>query len=146
MRVLVYGGSAVFDILPRVLIEVGIGAGVGLFSSRLDVQSLIGAENISTSVSDAPFGFLSARIAKRILGFEFVATGDGLGYDFEGNDLLYYDADLRAGYTLFSRGLDWTVLVGYRLHHFEVQYDDQGGEFETKIDLSGPYLGLSITL
>lgn len=140
-----YTGSVVFDILPDLLFDLGLGAGVGNIDYDLDMQSLSSPGEVQSS-DKLPFAFLAARAGRQIWRLEVNALVNFLGYELGNDKIQYYDADLSVGYVLSRTGLDVELTLGYRLQHVEVDLNDQGGSFDLNVDLDGPYVGLIVTL
>jgi len=140
-----YTGSVVVDILPDLLFDLGIGAGVGTIDYDLNMQALSGTGEVRSS-DNLPFGFLAARAGRKIWKFEVVALVNFLGFELDDDSVKYYDADISAGYTFKQTGLDMQLMLGYRLQHVEAKVDDSGGKLDLDLDLAGPYVGLTITL
>jgi len=140
-----YTGSVVFDILPDFLLDLGIGAGVGVIDYDLDMQSL-STPGALQSAEELPFGFLAARVGRTIWRFEVVALVNFLGLELAADEVQYYDADISVGYVFNKTALDLQLMLGYRIQHIEVQLDDSGGDLDLDLDLAGPYLGLIVTL
>lgn len=140
-----YTGSVVFDILPDMLFDLGIGAGVGVIDYDLNMQSLSSGGEVQ-SAEELPFGFLAGRVGRTIWRFEVVALVNFLGLELDDDEVMYYDADVSVGYTFNQTGLDLQLMLGYRVQHIEVEIDDSGGDLDLDLDLAGPYVGLMITL
>ncbi len=123
-------------------VDVGVGAGFGWFFYDLDVQSLAGPGSVGTD-SDLPFGFLTMRFRMDHERFEFGAEASGILWDYEDEELSYYDVEAHAGYRLFDKNWTGMVSVGWRLLGFDYEYSAGGSRVFADATLHGPFVSFT---
>ncbi len=138
-----YFARAVWDVVPDPLLDLGIGFGVGLLEYDFTAQEL-GSGASASNDDDLPFAFLSVRAARQLGRFELAGMLSGLDVSFSGDELMFYDLDLSVGYRLVDAGsVEAVLLLGFRQMVVDYETED-GADVDADIELSGPYLGLSI--
>jgi hypothetical protein len=140
-----YTGHLIYDLLPiDFLFDVGVGVGAGYLEYDVAVQSAASTARISTN-SDLPFGFLTARVSREIGRFEVVGMLSGLSFEFEDDDLSFYDLDAFAGFHLFGEGrIQGTVIAGYRALGIDFEWEDEGRDIDADAKFQGPYVGFKL--
>jgi hypothetical protein len=137
-----YTASLVYDIIPTEAIDIGVGAGVGWLDYDITAES---SSARSSTDDNLPFAYLTARIAKEIGRFAFLAQLSGAGVEWDDEDLSYYEFDLSAAFSLFeTKKTEGSVLVGYRLIGVDYEWEDGGSKIEADAEFDGPYIGFML--
>jgi hypothetical protein len=136
-----YTASLVYDLIPAEDIDIGFGAGVGLLDYDISAQSRTTSAKASTD-DNLPFAYLTARVAREIGRFAFLAQVSGAGIDWDDEDISFFELDLSAAYRLFStKKIEGSVMAGYRMISVDYEWEDGGSKVEADADFDGPYVG-----
>lgn len=137
-----YGGLVTFDLLPIETVELGIGLGVQVADMSASIES--SGQRISVDET-VPIPVLAARVGVDVWRLHFEALGSGLKVDYNGDDATFYDLDLSGRFRIVGGDhLRGSLVGGWRLAHFDVEYDDGGDHIDASLRQSGPYIGLEI--
>ncbi len=142
-----YDLALVFDLFPGDTIELGIGFGAAYFD--LDFRFEESATGtLVASDEQVPVPFLAATAALWLGPVEVAAFAGGMQYTYQDDrvDFLDLDAYARLKFLGGRQHFRSSLLVGYRLTRFQLDYDDQGTDIDADLTLAGPYVGLEITL
>lgn len=142
-----YTLALVFDLVPGDTVEVALGLG----ASYLDVDSSFTEQGTSTTVSSTeslPLPLLVGVASVWIGPVELSALVSGFSVHYSGDSVSYYDADFFARWKVFggSELLRASLVAGYRLTDFQLEYDDDTTAVDLDLSLRGPYLGLEVSL
>jgi len=134
-----------YDFFPRLPFELGLGIGVGFLDYDVSVEDRAGSAEVSTS-EELPFGCLAMRIAKPIGNFELNLFLQGVEFEYDDDEYLYWGGEAAVIYEFSSKRVGVGAMLGYSFQHVELTYTSHGTTTEAKADLSGPFVGLILTL
>jgi hypothetical protein len=142
-----YDLALVFDLFPGESFELGLGFGAAYFDLDFRFEET-GTGTVVASDEQVPVPFVAATAAVWLGPIEVGAFVGGMEYRYDDDDVRYLDLDAYARWKLFGGEelLRTSLLVGYRLTEFELDYDDDGNDVDADIELSGPYVGLEVSL
>lgn len=136
---------ATFTILPLGVVHVGLGVGVALVDFEAELVEDLTATRIATDET-APVPFVAARVGGGIWRIDFDVLAGFLDVEIDDVDARYLDVEAMARLRLFDAGFHGDLVAGYRWMDIDVAYEDDGDDVDADIELSGPYIGLSIGL
>lgn len=142
----IHEGILTFDLIPGSA-ELGIGFGVaGVDVDGEFVNSGTGEVVASDKLVGIPL--LAARAGIGIGRFGIEGLLSGMDADIDGNATRFVDLDLQGRIRLFGGDdhLNGAIVLGYRRVEMDLEYDDDSEQVLTDIDLTGPYLGLRLSL
>ena len=143
----IHNAALTFDVLPGENIELGLGIGVTVFGIDMSIRDELSGDEIATDES-IPIPVVSARLAGQKGRFEAAALVSGFSLSYDGDEVSFFDVDV-FGRWLFLGGKDYlrgSVVLGYRMVTFDLQYEDSGDEAAIDLNLGGPYFGLQFGL
>lgn len=143
-----YTAAYTFDFVPTDLVEVGLGLGV----SYLDLSASftdMGTMEVIDGDQDLPVPVIAARLGTRIWRIDASLQAMGIAGKVDGDELSYIDLDLMAKLHLLGGEdhLGGHLTAGYRWIELELDYDnDDGDEVDGDMTLTGPYIGLTLSI
>lgn len=138
---LTYGNALItFDFLPTDMFELGIGLGVEAAKLKTELNATTLNRSISTDES-VPIPVLAARAGVNFGKFSIDGTISGIKIDYSGDNLEFYDLDLRARWQAFEHA---HFLVGYRRWDVNLDYEDGSDNVKLDVVSAGPYFGVVI--
>jgi hypothetical protein len=139
--------AATWDFIPTKMFDLGIGAGVGLADVRAFVQDQ-GTLNSSETDEKAPFPFLAGRARVALSSLSAEVLVGFLSFDSADVKAEYLDVDALVRWSVIggTNHVGVSLIGGYRLTQLDLEYEDGSDKIDINADLSGPYLGLSLTL
>lgn len=142
-----YDAALLFDLIPGDTLELALGFG----AAYLDMSLLFEEDGTGTMVASdeaVPVPLLAAGAAVWIGPVEVVAFAGGMQYEYDDNDFSYLDLDAFARWKLFggSHRLRASLVGGYRRTDLDVEYDDGASRVDADLTISGPYVGLELSL
>ncbi len=143
----VYSGLLLFDLFPGKTFELGLGAGVALLDYDISVEDQ-GTGTTVQSDESLPLPVLAADVGVQLGSFELGLLASGLTFDYGGDSGTLFDGDasLRWRFLGGEDHLRASLVLGWRALLVDVDVEEQGDSVEGNADLSGPYLGLEVTL
>lgn len=142
-----YDLALVFDLVPGDTFELGIGFGAAYFDLAFRFEES-GTGTLVASEEQVPVPFLAATAAVWVGPLELAAFAGGLQYTYDDDsvDFLDLDAYARLKFLGGAQHFRTSLVAGYRLTQFALDYDDDGTDVDTDLTLKGPYVGLEISL
>ncbi|MEW6074258.1 MAG: hypothetical protein AB1726_16900 [Planctomycetota bacterium] len=142
-----HDAALTFDLVPGDAVELGIGLGVTVFGIDMAVRDLATGDQIETDQT-LPIPVLAARLGAEWGRFDAEALVTGFDLSYQGDSASFYDVDVFGRYRLLGGRdhLRGSVVLGYRLMTFDIEYDDDESDAELDLDLGGPYVGLQFGL
>ncbi len=142
-----YDLALVFDLIPGDTFELGLGFGAAYFDLDFRFEES-GTGTIVASEEQVPVPFLALTGAVWLGPVELAAFAGGMEYTYDNDTLSFLDLDAYARCKLFGghRLLRTSLVVGYRLTQFELDYDDANTQIDTDFTIQGPYVGLEVML
>lgn len=139
---LTYGNAVVtFDFVPTDAVEVGIGLGV----AYADVQTKIvetGTANQVESDESVPIPVLALRAGVDLGPFAADLLLTGIDVSYSGDDLQYYELDLRARWKMFDHA---HLLAGWKRWSVDLEYEDGSDNVLLDVTADAPYVGVAIS-
>jgi len=142
-----YSGLLLWDVFPGKTVEVAIGFGATVFDFDLAMADQGSGMEIS-SAETLPVPVLAANVGVQLGGIELAALVSGFSLSLDDNEGRFVDADVFARWHVLGgkNHVRSSLILGWRQVDLDVEYEDGGDAFEAEVTLSGPYLGLEITL
>jgi|JI10StandDraft_1071094.scaffolds.fasta_scaffold33753_5 hypothetical protein len=138
---LTYGNALItFDFLPTDMFELGIGLGVEAAKLDTEIKATTLGQSISTDES-VPIPVIAARAGLNLGAFSIDGTIAAIKIDYSGDNLEFYDLDLRARWAAFEHA---HFLVGYRRWDVNLDYEDGSDNVKLDVVSAGPYFGVAI--
>ncbi|MBI5363725.1 MAG: hypothetical protein HZA53_11140 [Planctomycetes bacterium] len=135
---LIYGNAILtFDFVPGDTVEVGLGFGVEAASLQTSVKPSAGGAGVDTDES-VPIPVLALRAGVDLGSFQVDGLLTGIKAGYSGDDLTFYDLDLRARWEVFDHA---HLLLGYKRWTVDLEYDDGADNVALDVTADGPYLG-----
>ena len=143
----VYSALLLFDVFPGSTFELAFGFGAAL----IDYDFLVEEQGTGTTVESnesLPLPVVAGNVGVQFGSFELALLASGLSYelDDDSGSLVDADASLRWRFLGGEDHLRASLVLGWRALLVEVELEEDGDEIEGDLDLSGPYVGLEITL
>lgn len=139
---LTYGNAVVtFDLVPTDLVEVGLGLGVAYTDIETNVQETGTANRVSTD-EQVPVPVLALRAGVDLGPFAVDALVTGVDVSYSGDDLTFYEVDVRARWKAFEHG---HLLVGWKRWSVDLDYEDGSDNVKLDVDADAPYVGIAIS-
>lgn len=137
---LTYGNALItFDLLPTDMFELGIGLGVEAAHLKTEVDAPSLNRNISTDET-VPIPVLALRAGVTLGAFTVDGTICGVKLNYSGDDLRFYDLDLRARWAAFEHV---HFMIGYRRWDVNLDYEDGSDNVQLDVVSAGPYFGIT---
>jgi hypothetical protein len=142
-----YTGLIVFDLVPGKTFELGLGFGATLIDFDFDVQD-VGTMARVTSDESVPIPLLAANAGIHFFSLEGTLLISGMSASYDDYDGTYLDIDASLRWHLLGgkNHLRSSLMFGWRQTEVDVEYEDGSDDVEADFTLSGPYVGLEITL
>ncbi len=144
-------GVVTWNLIPTDKVDVGLGFGVGYVA--LDASIEDSSNNRAQTNESTPYPFIAGRVGTSIGDLEAEALITWIGVDVDEVDASLLDLDVTARYNLLGAlddHLSGWIVLGYRWVDLELDYsEDEGGDtenYDLNIELSGPYLGLTLRI
>lgn len=141
----VYTAIVTFDLLPTETFELGIGLGVHVIDLDATVVSLDGLNpgtiDLQTTV---PIPVLALQAGFEVGRFEVAGLFSGMQYASDGDEATFYDLDVGARFRILGEGVTGSITAGWRMTRLDARYEDEDDNADVDLELSGPYVGLSI--
>ncbi len=142
-----YSGLLLFDLLPTENFELGLGGGVSVID--FDV-SIVDQGSGNTVQSDEVFllPVVAANAGLKFGSFELalLVSGFHLSYDDDSGTFVDGDALARWRFLGGDSHVRASLVAGWRQTLVDVDLDDGSDSIEGDVELSGPYVGLEVTL
>ena len=142
----IHEGILTFDVLPG---SLELGLGFGLAGVNVDGE-FVNSGTGDVVASDKLIGIplLAARAGVGLGRFEIEGLISGMDADIDGNATRFIDIDLQGRIRLFGGEdhLNGSIVLGYRKVEMDLEYQDDSEQVLTDIELTGPYLGLRLSL
>lgn len=142
-----YSAVLLFDLLPGDFWELGIGFGATALDLKGDFENLGNGDMISAEeIFYAPL--LAANLGVRFRSLELATLAQGMSLKYGGEGGTYIDTDtfLRWKFLGGARHLRLSLVGGYRYTIIDIEYENGSTDVEWDLTLSGPYVGLEVTL
>jgi len=138
---LTYGNAIItFDFLPTDMFELGIGLGVEAAKLKTELVATSLNRTIATDES-VPIPVVAVRAGLDLGAFAFDGTLAAIKIDYSGDELEFYDLDLRARWAAFEHA---HFLLGYRRWDVNLDYEDASDNVKLDVVSAGPYFGVVI--
>ncbi|MEZ5976677.1 MAG: hypothetical protein R3F34_00430 [Planctomycetota bacterium] len=141
----IYRLTSTFDLLPSERGQLGIGVGLAAVDVKASIVDTLTTNSANTDeLVPVPYAALRAGVdfgdleVQGLLGVLSLDVGD--------NEATYVDADVYARYFLLG-GEDHVraaIVLGYRSIDLDVSYDDGDDRVDFDVQVSGPYLGVTV--
>jgi hypothetical protein len=143
----VYSALLLFDVFPGSTFELAFGFGAALIDYEFLVEDQLTATTVESSET-LPLPVVAANVGVELGSFELALLGSGLSYEYDDDSgtLIDADASLRWRFLGGEDHLRASLVLGWRALLVEVDVEESGDSIEGDVDLSGPYVGLEITL
>ena len=143
----IYDGLVVFDLVPGDTLELALGVGGNVLDFEMAFEDVgTGTEVATEETFVVPL--LAALGAVQLGAFELQVLGAGFNASYQGDSIMYWsgDAFLRLRFLGGDDHVRASLVGGYRINEFEIEYDDEDAAVDVDLRLQGPYAGLDITL
>ena len=142
-----YDLALVFDLVPGDTVEVALGFGAAYLDVAMRFEEL-GTGTVIEEQEALPIPLLCAAASVWIGPLEVNAFAGGMDASYEGDSVTYLDLDAYARLKLFGGGsrLRASLVAGYRLTDFELEYEDASTNVHNDLTIAGPYVGLEVSL
>ena len=143
----IYDGLVVFDFVPGDTLELALGVGGNVLDFELAFEEVgTGTEVATEETFVVPL--LAALGAVQLGPLELQVLGAGFNASYQGDSIMYWsgDAFLRLKLLGGDEHVRVSLVGGYRINEFEIEYDDEDATVDVDLRLQGPYAGLDITL
>lgn len=132
-----------YDFIRTKSMVFGVGAGFGRTDINLNIIPQVGKAIIYKG--EQPFGFLNLHMANHYQGFLYGFSLNSISASFSGVDVEYSDYKVDLGYRLSDREVKWDIVGGYRLVNFSIDIEYGQDIVKATTQLTGPFLGVSVT-
>ena len=143
-----YDGLIVFDMIPGDTFEFALGVGGNVLDLELAFEDVGTGTTVETAETFV-VPVLAALGAVQWGPLELQVLGSGFNASYQNDSILYWtgDAFLRLRFLGGDEHLRASLVGGYRISEFEVEYDDEDSDTDVDIDLQlqGPYVGFELT-
>lgn len=142
----IYSGALTFDVIPGDF-ELGLGFGVAGIEVDGDFTE-VGSGNVVATDQVLPIPLLAARAAIEWGDFELAALLSGADLTLDGDELGLLDLDVYGRWRIVGGEdrLRVSAILGYRYVDFDLRYEEATEDVTADFTLSGPYLGLGLSL
>lgn len=142
-----YDLALMFDLAPGDTLELALGFG----AAYLDVDMRFEEVGTGTTIDEQeqlPIPLVCGLASVWVGPVELNGFLGGMDLSYDGDSITYLDADLYARWKLFggSELLRASLVVGYRMTDFELEYDDGSNQVRSDLTIAGPYIGLEASL
>lgn len=134
-------GIVTFDFAPTDFLELGLGLGVQAAHVQTKITETGTANTIETDET-VPVPVLAARVGVDVGPLDFDALLNGIDVDYGGDNLRFYELDLRARWEFASH---FHALVGWHRWNVDLEYDDGADAVAVDVTAEGPYFGLGVS-
>ncbi len=139
-------GGIVWDLIPGETVDLGIGLGAASIDFDANIRSVTTGLEVGASESFT-VPVLAARGAIAAGDFEISVVATGFGIDTGIDDVTFMDADAMAAWRFLGGDtVSGGLVIGYRYAMVEADFGSFGSDVEADLELSGPYLGLTLQL
>lgn len=138
--------TSTWDLVPSELITIGIGVGLAVVDVSSRIENIGNGETIdSDEVVPLPYG--AVRIGLDLGALEFEGLGSVLAVDIGDSEASYFDVDALARWRILGGAdrVNLSLAAGYRFSDIEIEYDDGSETVRIDAQLSGPWIGATIT-
>lgn len=142
-----YDLALLFDFVPGDTVEVALGLGAAYLDVDMRFEA-IGTGTVVDEQESLPIPLVCGLASVWVGPVQLSGFVGGMDISSQGDSLTYVDADVYARWKLFggSELLRASLVVGYRLTDFQLQYDDGSNSVDTDLRVAGPYIGLEASL
>jgi hypothetical protein len=149
LDVTIGSAMATWDFFPGDMFELGLGLGVAAIDFDGKITSTDPGNPGSITLNETvPLPVVALRAAVAFGRFEVSGLVGGISGTYDGDDVTYYDADLRGKVRFLGDGdhLAGFISLGWRTVKADVEYDDSGDHVDADLEFNGPYLGIALAL
>jgi hypothetical protein len=134
-----------FDVIPTEMFELGLGLGIHL----ADLEALIASRDPLTPgsilVDEAfPIPVLAVQGGFVLGQFDVSALVSGIAVEVDDDEAMFLDVDLMARFKLIDSGVSGSIALGWRYTHLDAEYEQDGDSADVDLELSGPYVAITI--
>ena len=135
--------NAVYDFISTDTFDFGMGIGLGWLDYDFKTESLTDGESLGTD-DYLPFAFPTLRAVGNIDRLELGLLASAIVWDYEDEELSYYDVEALAGYRLFEDGVDGSLSIGWRFLGVDYEYSDRGSRVFVDAGFNGPFVSFAV--
>ena len=142
----IYDGLVVFDMIPGDTFELALGVGGNVLDFEMSFEEVgTGTEVATEETFVVPL--VAALGAVQLGPLELQVLGAGFDASYQGDSIMYWtgDAFLRLKFLGLDDHFRASLVGGYRINAFEIEYDDEDAAVDVDMRLQGPYAGLDLT-
>jgi hypothetical protein len=138
--------TSTWDLVPSELVTIGVGVGLAVVDVSARIENTGNGETIdSDEIVPLPYG--AVRIGLDLGALEFEGLGSVLAVDVGDSEASYLDVDALARWRILGGEdrVNLSLAAGYRFSDIEIEYDDGSETVRIDAQLSGPWVGATIT-
>lgn len=141
-----YDGLLLFDVLPTDMFELALGIGANV--TDFDVAFEEAGTGATVETSEIFIIPVVAALASVSFGpLEAQVLGSGFNGSYQDDAVMCWSADAFLRLKLFGgdERIRASLVGGYLIRAFEVEYDDESNDVDVDLRLQGPYAGLEVS-
>ncbi len=138
--------TSTWDLVPGELVTIGVGVGLAVVDVSARIENTGNGDTIeSDEIVPLPYG--AVRIGLDLGALEFEGLGSILAVDVGDSEASYLDVDALARWRILGGEdrVNLSIAAGYRFSDIEIEYDDGSETVRIDAQLSGPWVGATIT-
>ncbi|HED65119.1 MAG TPA: hypothetical protein ENJ09_06130 [Planctomycetes bacterium] len=143
----VYSALLLFDLIPGSNAELGIGFGATILDVDASFRDL-GTNTLLNTNETIPVPVVAANAGLQFGDLELAAVASGMSIGTGGNSGTLVDIDAFGCWRLLggTSRLRGSLILGWRQLDIDAEYDSGSDNVDASLTLSGPYLGLELSL
>jgi hypothetical protein len=138
--------TSTWDVVPGDLVTLGLGFGIAAIDSRARIEDTL-TNNVVDSDEIVPLPYGALRLGFDFGPLELEGLGSVLAIDVGDAEASYIDVDALARWRVLGGDdrISLSIAAGYRFADIEIEYDDGTDTVAIDAQISGPWVGATVT-